>query len=335
MANRKSLSENLWLAPEVSTVPDFIICGAMKAGTSTLHQILNHHPDIFIPDPEIHFFDIDDLLSHPDFFFCQGENWIQPDIRESPLDFWNWYSSFFEDSQPGQIIGEDSTVYMTSRRALERISLQDKHIKLIFSLRQPTDRAYSQYWHMVRTGRAIYNFEDTIQHEPDSILSRSLYSRHIKQALQYIPRDRIKFLIFEDFLNNKEAVLKDLCNFLGLDENLIPKTAYDLHSNRTTIPFNLKLKLLRNQFLRSHETFYLSHLPLSLGEDFNKKLSLKKILSKIHAKINPEKTGKIPKIHSGTKNTLDFYFQRELQDLSDLIDKDVTDLWFSHLDITS
>lgn len=72
-------NETLWKYPPGMTLPDFIICGAMKSGTTTVHGILNRHPQIFIPDPEIHFFDIDDVLQHPDYFCFQGE-WYWPDI---------------------------------------------------------------------------------------------------------------------------------------------------------------------------------------------------------------------------------------------------------------
>ena len=54
-----------WLAPTEIRLPNFIICGAMKSGTSTVHQILNQHPRISIPDKEIHFFDSDNLSRAP------------------------------------------------------------------------------------------------------------------------------------------------------------------------------------------------------------------------------------------------------------------------------
>lgn len=56
--------ENEWVAPENVRLPDFIICGAMKCGTSTVHSLLNQHPYVYIPDPEINFFDIDDIFQH-------------------------------------------------------------------------------------------------------------------------------------------------------------------------------------------------------------------------------------------------------------------------------
>lgn len=60
--------------------PDFIIVGAMKCGTTSLHKILSSHPEIFIPEREIHFFDIDDISQHPDFFIFSNGNWYYPQL---------------------------------------------------------------------------------------------------------------------------------------------------------------------------------------------------------------------------------------------------------------
>ena len=59
----------IWKSSEPELLPDFIIGGAMKSGTTTLHNILNAHPRIFIPDGEVHFFDMDNVSQHSDFNF--------------------------------------------------------------------------------------------------------------------------------------------------------------------------------------------------------------------------------------------------------------------------
>ena len=76
----KSNIINYWIAPQDIRLPDFIICGAMKCGTTTVHGILNSHPDIGIPNTEINFFDIDDTLEHSDFIFHADGRWFFPDI---------------------------------------------------------------------------------------------------------------------------------------------------------------------------------------------------------------------------------------------------------------
>ena len=120
-----------WLLQESKKLPDFIIGGAMKSATTTLHAILHRHPDISIAHEEIGFFDIDNLLEHPDFAFFDAEknSWHTQFINQSPAKAWEWYLSNF----PGDdmLRGEDSTTYLASPIAAKRIGMQHKNIKMI------------------------------------------------------------------------------------------------------------------------------------------------------------------------------------------------------------
>ena len=110
----KSNIINHWIAPQDLRLPDFIICGAMKCGTTTVHEILNSHPAIGIPNAEINFFDIDDTLEHSDFLFHAEGRWFFPDISENNRAYWKWYSRFFSEIPDVCLIGEDSTCYLAS-----------------------------------------------------------------------------------------------------------------------------------------------------------------------------------------------------------------------------
>ncbi len=79
--------------------PDFIIAGAMKSGTTSLHHILANHPEIFIPDKEISFYDIDDFVQHPDFFFFNHDSWSHPKLEDRLEDYFEWYESFFDNAE--------------------------------------------------------------------------------------------------------------------------------------------------------------------------------------------------------------------------------------------
>ena len=141
---------NNWISDKPKLLPDFIIGGAMKCATSSLHYILNSHPDIYIPNRECHFFNIDDILQHSNYNHYIDDNWLIQSMGKNPEKMWEWYFKKFED-QNSKIIGEDSTTYLASRIAAERISKQKKQIKMIFLLRQPSLRAYSNYLHLLRT----------------------------------------------------------------------------------------------------------------------------------------------------------------------------------------
>ena len=318
-----------WLAPANSKIPDFIICGAMKAGTTTLHHILNLHPHVFIPNSEIHFFDIDNILQHPDFSFYLDGKWTCQNINENTADFWDWYSSFFIDVKPGQVIGEDSTTYISSEKAALRIALQEKNIKIIVSLRHPTARAYSQYWHFVVSGRTSRSFEDTIRYNPWSVLQRSLYREQISNFLKHIPRERIKFIIFEEFLNQKEKILHDLCRYLHIDYDLLPETVFNLQSNKTRIPKFINLQLTKNRIFRKFgNSLYRSSLPMvpKIKKNYSSYSILDKI-EKFHRQINPLIDKKPPEIASSTKEYLDVFFKKELDGINDIVGKDVLSIW--------
>lgn len=321
-------SKNNWIAPEYIRIPDFIICGAMKSGTSTLHCILNQHPNIYLPNNEIFFFDMDNLFQHPDFNYFDRKNWVTQRLDENPEKFWEWYTSHFDSATKEQIIGEDSTTYLASAIAAQRIQLQHKKIKTIIMLRHPTDRAYSQYWHLLRTGRAVFTFEDTIKYDPWCILQRSLYVDQLRNFLKHIPKEQIKVIIFEEFLQDTAGLVREICEYIGVDYDLLPKDTLNTHQNPARIPKFQNLQILKNKLFReSGNIHYRSYLPVRHPMT-QPKQRISVLLSKIHRKINPLIDQKPPKINSSTKKFLDSYFKKELAGINDLLGKDVISLWF-------
>lgn len=325
---------NDWIAPENFKIPDFIICGAMKAGTTTLHHILNEHPHIHIPNNELHFFDIDNVFQHPDFNYFDGRDWIIQQLTNDPMLFWRWYSSHFDGAANNQIIGEDSTTYLASEAAAKRIQLQKKKIKLIIMLRHPTGRAYSQYLHMIRTGRAMYSFEDTIRFNPYSILHRSLYYDQLKNFFYHIPKKHIKVVIFEEFLMNKQNSLREICAHIGVDADLIPKELVDTHKNKALIPKYPAIHRLKNRFFREAGNLdYYSHLPVKpeFASRGKMKVNMLKLINKIHRRLNPLIEINSQKMKPSTKRFLDDFFKEKLEGINDLLEKDVMSIWFDKI----
>jgi hypothetical protein len=102
---------NNWITSEIELLPEFIIGGAMKSGTSTLHAILDKHPKIFMPSYEIGFFDIDNILVHNDFNFYVESKWVNQSMDKNPKLMWDWYHSKFREGE-SLVKGEDSTTYL-------------------------------------------------------------------------------------------------------------------------------------------------------------------------------------------------------------------------------
>jgi hypothetical protein len=295
-------------------------------------MILATHPQVFIPPHEIHFFDIDEVLQHPDFFFHIDNRWYYPSLTQHPQDYWAWYHSFFGAAGEHQLIGEDSTTYLTSPVAAERIAGTGKKILVIVMLRDPADRAFSNYWHLVRTGRATRTFEETIQREPYSVLGRSLYQSQIVNVLRFIPRQRVHFVLFEDFIRNIEDTARVVCQFLGLDADLIPDFDGPSHSNEGGFPRFPQMRLWRNHLLRNRAKAiyrgHLFHIPPQAKRAGPMRRATEKLIDRAHGAVNPLRAQPRPLMRKETRHMLDDYFSTQNSGLSQLIGINVEDKWY-------
>ena len=230
-----------------SRLPHFIIGGAMKSGTSSLHHLLAALPGVFIPDAEVFFFDIDDFEQHPDFFVGPNGEWQVPAYERDFEAYRAWYASFFADAPSGAIIGEDSTTYLAARRAPQRINALLPDVRMVFLLRDPADRTYSHYWHLVRSGRATRRFEAMLRHDPGTLVQRSRYLEQARRYLATFPPERLLFLLFEELVAHPLAVLGRVTRFLDLPApDALPTSP---HRNPARVPRSLRLQLIRNRLL--------------------------------------------------------------------------------------
>jgi len=311
-----------------SRLPDFMIIGAMKAGTSTLHHILASHPDVFIPDNEIFFYDMDDLIQHPYFFLGTKHRWYFPTFDEHLSRYLNWYESLFEKARKDQLVGEDSTTYLASRNVPERISRLNPEVKLIVTLRDPAARTYSHYWHLVKAGRGIYNFEDTLQIQPQSLIERSLYKKQIEHFLKFIPKERFYFIIFEEFIRHMEKITQEICKFLGVSSESIDFNRLNTHQNPTMLPRHLKLQLWHNRILILKNKHVNVNRLIDAPTLQKKTNYLKSAINRSHRRINPVQQKKPPAMKASTKTFLNDYFSKENKGLSELINKNTDEFWY-------
>ena len=111
--------------------PNLFIPGAAKSGTSTLHEILNYHPNISMSSVKEPFF------------------WVNQNFLHYTQKNWDNYLSLFKEKKNATFRGESSTGYMLFPEFLDRIKiLEVENLKLIFILRNPIDRIYSHYWYL-------------------------------------------------------------------------------------------------------------------------------------------------------------------------------------------
>lgn len=293
----------------------------MKSATSSLHHLLSQHEDVHLPSQETHFFSMDDLVQHPDFLKAKGEHTI-PDYNRDFRQNLKWYTDFFAPAQDDQLIGDYSSLYLCSPEAPHRISALLPGVKLIFMLRNPVNRTYSHYFHRVKTGRAVFSFENELQNGPSTLHIRSFYKPQLKRYLDLFSRDQIKIIIFERFVSNTQEVLDEVCSFLGLSSSLDVEES-NPHRNKSPTFRSHSLQLLLNYLTFGLENPYEDHLPnteLSFSNWF-----IKGVLHRIR-KLNLG-AGSRPPMKESVRRRLEDLYARKNHGLGDLIGINLSQYW--------
>lgn len=190
-------------------LPDFLVAGAMKAGTTTLWAMLNQHPEIYVTRPkELHFFD-----QH----FNRGAQ---------------WYAEQFSPTSAERVIGEATPIYMTDPIYHRRMRNVLPHARLLVTLREPAARAYSHYWMMRDKGfEELETFEDGLAAETArwgngektrgkwrfAYQRRGYYAEQLRSLEQFYGRDRLHVIVFEEFIRSPQSTMRTVFDFLGVD----------------------------------------------------------------------------------------------------------------------
>lgn len=179
--------------------PDFIIIGATKSATTWLQHSLQQHPGIFMPEPELHFFSRD---------HHQGEA---------------WYQEQFAAAGPDQLIGEKSNSYFDEPPAETRLKAYAPNARLIAQLRNPVERAYSDYCMLFRRGevdRDIDRYLGADSPLKSRLLDSGLYHQHMRRYLDLFPREQLLVTLYDDMMAHPAALLGRVGAHIGLAEPL-------------------------------------------------------------------------------------------------------------------
>jgi len=216
------------------TLPNFLIIGASKCGTTSLYQYLAQHPDVFMS-----------AIKETNWFAYEGQNESRYPIRTSEA-----YERLFDGVTGQRAIGEASPQYLKSAAAAaERIAAALPGVRLVASLRDPADRAYSSYLHSLRDGIERRGVEEAMQ--PGSrYVEQSLYHPPLSRYFERFERGRIKVILYDDLSADPAAVMRDLYAFLGVDERF----AVDV-SNRHGVGTIPRLQFLNRMLTRSTARF--------------------------------------------------------------------------------
>jgi hypothetical protein len=202
-------------------LPDFVVIGAGKSGTTSLHEYLNQHPKVFMGDKE------------PNFFAYEL---LDPNTLKDPTDRDHYFNSvykledylnLFKGAKDGQLKGEVSNTYISNVGAWERIKHYVPDAKLVAILRHPADRIFSRYFHLVRENdipeggdmNAVFDRESIWWRRAD-LVNEGFYYRQLKPYFEHFKRENIKVYLYEDFIHKTDEVVKDAFTFLGIDPNV-------------------------------------------------------------------------------------------------------------------
>ena len=195
-------------------LPNFLIIGAMRSGTTSLFSALAAHPEVFgAPGKELRFFDLN---------YERG-----PD----------WYSGRFQGCEGKVAIGEASQTYMYDPVSLDRMAADLPDARLIAILRDPVGRAYSHYWLNRSRGREPLSFEEALEAEAArlknpaaterffySYVDRGHYKTQLDRVSSLYERSALHVVLFDDLCDRPLETFQNVCRFLGIEEGTSPST---------------------------------------------------------------------------------------------------------------
>jgi hypothetical protein len=206
-------------------VPDLVVIGAPKAGTTSLARWLSTHPQVRMSaTKELSFFD-----EH----FERGIH---------------WYSSQLPASEPGVVVGEATPTYLGDPLAPARVAMTIPEAKFVAVLREPVSRAWSNYWFFCQLGVERRSWEAALRAEQEGADDRTGYLRrgHYAQQLarwdDAVGADRVLVLLFDDLLTNPSRIFSQVCRFAGVRDDVQPSSTRSV--NPTSRPRSRQLQYL-------------------------------------------------------------------------------------------
>lgn len=205
-------------------VPDFIGIGAQRAGTSWLYNCLKEHSEVYMPQKEVHYFDLKQ--------------------KEYPI---SWYLSLFEQSEEEKIKGEITPDYMFSDGALDDLKRHCPSSKLIILLRNPMKRSYSAYSLFKAHGRFQgLSFQQAIDKEP-FLFEQSLYSSQISKVNELFPKEQVFIDFYENISKEPNKLFERICIFLNINSTFKPESLMQVKNSSAMSNFQGSMNIITLQ----------------------------------------------------------------------------------------
>jgi len=292
------------------SMPNFLIIGAAKAGTTSLYYYLQQHPQIFMS-----------ALKEPKFFALDGSplNFQGPSqhINHESVNNIEDYKALFADVRDEIAIGEASPLYLYCPEAPQRIQATLPDAKLIVILRDPVERAFSSFSHLLREGYETLSFEAALKEEDKRIqerwaplwyyIDKGFYYQQLRRYYDLFNSQNIKIYLFEDLCKNPVALVQDVYDFLGVDKSFVPDLT---KRNVSGVPKN---KALQN--LLSRDNPIKSALKIFIPSSMRKSL---------YRELKTRNLGDKPALSPEAKAQLRELYREDISNLQELIGIDLS-----------
>lgn len=297
----------------MSSVPQFLLIGAQKAGTTALSAYLDQHPEIFIP-----------LNKEPSHFAFAGNpvRYEGPGDDYANRDFvfeWEAYQRLFNGVRPGQQAGEASVLYLYVPGTAERIKERVPEVKLIVMLRNPVDRAYSAYMHLRRDGRETEtDFAMALKREDSRIANNwemlwhyragGCYADQLERFLSVFPREQLFICLSDDMKRDLKGLLRRVFEFLDVDPDIEVDTSFRMNESG----------LARNQTFN-----HLLNKPSLIKEIFKRVVPMV-WARRLKSRLQKHNLEAAPEMDSTLRAELASYYRSDIDRLETLIGRDLS-----------
>jgi hypothetical protein len=231
--------------PTTARKPDFFVVGAPKCGTTTLYDYLKTHPQVFMSEPK-----------EPDYFDSDVKFPLIRDERD--------YLALFAEAGPDVMAGEASALYLYSNEAAARIRDFRPDARIVIMLRQPAEFLFSLHGQLSYDMHCenLKDFKAALDAEPDRRQGRRLprdlaweprllfyrecatFSTQVRRYLDAFGRDRVHFILFDDFVRDPQGEFSRLCRFLEIRDDV------PIESRRSNPGRHWRSKTLAHLFFR-------------------------------------------------------------------------------------
>jgi len=287
-------------------LPNFIIVGAPKAGTTSLYHYLSEHPEVFMSEPkEVNYFSKEEI---------EQQGLYYQDFKATDLKS---YEALFSTVSNEIAIGEGSVSYLFYPKTPTKIKEVVPNVKIIILLRDPVARAYSHYLMDFRMGLVNLSFEDVVyktgSHNKIDLyyqqyVELGLYYDQVRRYIDTFGADSVKIYLQDDLKKDPHHIIVDLYNFIGV------KSSFTADTNQQHNTFSMPKNRLIHKLYSSY-----------IFRTLTKNILNEKLKEKVKDIFFERK--KKPTLHNETKQYLQKIYTEDIKRLESLINQDLS-LWY-------